>query len=181
MQVIVATAKAPTSLDSYEALHPPVCELSPLDLETGARTSIRVVGFLSDGHGEWENLGYSSPGLAEEQALWHPAVFSAVLQRTGLVADAPEGPEAPLTESVRIAQDVKARHIKLRHRGQFPVFWPAKTDEATPERDVFPEAEVNMRCLSTKMRTNVCRSLKSGCEVEFGRREFLAISIGGFV
>jgi serine/alanine adding enzyme len=37
-----------------------------------------------------------------------------------------------------------------------------------------------MRCHSTKMRTNVRRSLKSSVEIEFGRREFLGDFYGVF-
>lgn len=91
----------------------------------------------------------------------------------GLVADSPEAGEALLGEAIRIARDVKAEYIELRHRGESPVSWPAKTAKVTLECDVFSDAEENMRRLSTKMRTNVRRSLKLGLKAEFGQREFL--------
>jgi FemAB-related protein (PEP-CTERM system-associated) len=91
----------------------------------------------------------------------------------GLVADSPETSEALLAEAIRLARDVKAEYIELRHRGESRVSWPAKTAKVTLECDVFPDAEKNMQHLSTKMRTNVRRSLKLGLEAEFGQREFL--------
>lgn len=91
----------------------------------------------------------------------------------GLVADSSEALEALLAEAIRIARDVKAEYIELRHRGDSPVPWPAKTAKVTLESEVFPDAEENMRHLSTKMRTNVRRSLKLGLEAQFGRQEFL--------
>ena len=91
----------------------------------------------------------------------------------GLLADTAEAREALLTEAIRLARDVKAEYIELRHRGESPVSWPAKTKKVTLECDVFPDPEENMRHLSTKMRTNVRRSLKLGLEAKFGREEFL--------
>jgi len=87
----------------------------------------------------------------------------------GLVADSSEALEALLAEAIRIARDVKAEYIELRHRGDSPVSWPARTAKVTLECDVFPDAEENMRRLSTKMRTNIRRSLKLGLQAEFGR------------
>ncbi|MFZ0921867.1 MAG: FemAB family XrtA/PEP-CTERM system-associated protein [Candidatus Acidiferrales bacterium] len=91
----------------------------------------------------------------------------------GLVADTPVACEALLAETMRIAQDVKAEYVELRHREESPVAWPAKTNKVTLECDVYPEAEQNIQRLSTKMRTNVRRSLKLGLEAEFGKGEFL--------
>ena len=91
----------------------------------------------------------------------------------GLVADAPAAGESLLKESIRIAQEGNAEYIELRHREEAPVPWPAKTNKVTLECDVFPDAEENMRRFSTKMRTNVRRSLKLGLEAEFGQRELL--------
>jgi FemAB-related protein (PEP-CTERM system-associated) len=91
----------------------------------------------------------------------------------GLVADTPAASELLLKESIRIAQDEKTEYIELRHRGESPVSWPAKTNKVTLECDVFPSAEENIQHLSTKMRTNVRRSLKLDLEAEFGQRELL--------
>ena len=98
----------------------------------------------------------------------------------GLVADSPEASESLLKESIRISQEVKAEYIELRHRGEAPMLWPAKTNKVTLECDVFPDAEDNMRRLSSKMRTNVRRSLKLGLEAEFGQQEFLENFYGVF-
>lgn len=91
----------------------------------------------------------------------------------GLVADSPEASEALLAETIRLARELKAEYVELRHRRESPVSWPAKTGKVTLECDVHPDPEESMRRLSTKMRTNVRRSLKLGLEAEFGREEFL--------
>src|ERR1700684_3783899 len=91
----------------------------------------------------------------------------------GLVADTPAASESLLKESIRIAQGGNAEYIELRHREEAPVSWPAKMNKVTLECDVFPDVEENMRRLSTKMRTNVRRSLKLDLEAEFGQLELL--------
>ena len=91
----------------------------------------------------------------------------------GLVADTPAAGEALLNEALRIARDAKARYVELRHRGASFVPWPSKTAKVTLECDVYSDPEENMRHLSTKMRTNVRRALKSGLEAKFGGAEFL--------
>ena len=98
----------------------------------------------------------------------------------GLVADSPEAGEALLTETIRIAREVKASHIELRHQGASPVSWPAKRNKVTLACDVFPDKEKNMQHLSTKMRTNVRRSLKLGLEADFGQEELLDDFYGVF-
>ena len=91
----------------------------------------------------------------------------------GLLADSPEARDALLAETIRLARELKVKYVELRHRGDSPVSWPAKSSKVTLECDVLPDAEENMRHLSTKMRTNIRRSLKLGLEAEFGREEFL--------
>ena len=91
----------------------------------------------------------------------------------GLLAGSSEAVESLLDESIRLARDLKAEYIELRHRGDSSVSWPAKTSKVTLECDVLPDAEENMRRLSTRMRTNVRRSLKLGLDAKFGREEFL--------
>lgn len=91
----------------------------------------------------------------------------------GIVADSPEASEALLAESLRIARDANATYVEIRHRGESPIPWPAKTTKVTLECDIHAEDEQNILRLSTKMRTNVRRSLKSGLEVRFGREELL--------
>jgi serine/alanine adding enzyme len=91
----------------------------------------------------------------------------------GLVTDTPEAAETLLTEAIRTAKEVKAEYVELRHRGESPISWPGKTSKVTLEYEVFPDTEENMRHLSTKMRTNVRRSLKLGLAAEFGRSELL--------
>lgn len=91
----------------------------------------------------------------------------------GLVTDTPEAAETLLTEAICTAKEVKAEYVELRHRGESPISWPGKMSKVTLECEVFPDTEENMRHLSTKMRTNVRRSLKLGLAAEFGRSELL--------
>jgi serine/alanine adding enzyme len=91
----------------------------------------------------------------------------------GLVTDSSEAAEALLAEAIRIARDLKAEYIELRHRGDSSISWPAKTNKVTLECDVHSDPEENMRRLTTKMRTNVRRSLKLGLQADFGAKEFL--------
>jgi FemAB-related protein (PEP-CTERM system-associated) len=98
----------------------------------------------------------------------------------GLTADAPAAREGLLAEALRIARDVKAKYVELRHRGATKVPWPSKTNKVTLECDIFPTAEENMQHLSTKMRTNVRRALKSGLEVQSGGKELLSDFYGVF-
>src|ERR1700691_1083766 len=100
--------------------------------------------------------------------------------QAGVVADTPAANESLLKESIRVAQDGNAEYIELRHREEAPVSWPAKRNKVTLECDVFPDTDENMQHLSTKMRTNVRRSLKLGLEAEFGQRELLEDFYGVF-
>lgn len=91
----------------------------------------------------------------------------------GLVADTPAACEALLAEALRIARESNAKYVELRHRRLTDVPWPSKTSKVTLECDIFPTAEENMQHLSTKMRTNVRRALKSDLEASFGGQELL--------
>lgn len=91
----------------------------------------------------------------------------------GVISDSPDASETLLGETLRIARDVRAKYVELRHREQSMVSWPSKTTKVTLECDIYSDPEENMRHLSTKMRTNVRRSLKSELESEFGGEEFL--------
>jgi len=91
----------------------------------------------------------------------------------GLVADQSASCELLLEETLRIAREVKAKYVELRHRGTTSLPWPSKTAKVTLECDVYSDPEENMRRLSTKMRTNVRRTLKSGLEAVGGGEELL--------
>jgi FemAB-related protein (PEP-CTERM system-associated) len=91
----------------------------------------------------------------------------------GIVADSPAVANALADEAVRVAERAGAEYVELRHGHETALSWPAKTNKVTLVCDVFADAEENMQHLSTKMRTNVRRSLRSGLGAEFGGREFL--------
>src|SRR6185437_11034390 len=91
----------------------------------------------------------------------------------GIVADLPTVANALAEKAVRIAKRSGAEYVELRHAHETALSWPAKTNKVTLVCDVFADPEENMQHLSTKMRTNVRRSLRAGLEAEFGGREFL--------
>lgn len=91
----------------------------------------------------------------------------------GIVATSQEATDALADEAIRLGQEIGAEYIELRHAGNAPVNWPAKTNKVTLVCDVFADPEQNMQQLPTKMRTNVRRALKSGLEAEFGGAELL--------
>jgi serine/alanine adding enzyme len=91
----------------------------------------------------------------------------------GIVAESRVATDALISEAIRLAQNLRIDYIELRHTHDASVRWPAKTNKVTLVCDVSADSEENMRRLSTKMRTNVRRSLRSGLEAEFGGAEFL--------
>lgn len=91
----------------------------------------------------------------------------------GIVADSPAAANALAEEAVRLAERAGAEYVEFRHAHEIGLSWPAKTNKVTLVCNVFADAEENMQHLSTKMRTNVRRSLRSGLKAEFGGREFL--------
>jgi len=91
----------------------------------------------------------------------------------GIVADSPIAANALAEEAVRLAERTGAEYVELRHAQEAALSWPAKTNKVTLVCDVFADPEENMQHLSTKMRTNVRRSLRSGLQAEFAGREFL--------
>lgn len=91
----------------------------------------------------------------------------------GIVADSPPVANALAQEAVRLTERAGAKYIELRHAHDIAPSWRSKTNKVTLVCDVFADPEENMQHLSTKMRTNVRRSLKSGFQAEFGGREFL--------
>ena len=91
----------------------------------------------------------------------------------GIVADSPVAANALAAEAVRLAERTGAKYIELRHAHESGISWRVKTNKVSLVCDVFADPEQNMQHLSTKMRTNVRRSLRSGLQAEFAGREFL--------
>lgn len=91
----------------------------------------------------------------------------------GIVADSPIAANALAEDAVRLAERAAAGYIELRHAHESGISWRAKTSKVSLVCDVSADPEQNMQHLSTKMRTNVRRSLRSGLQAEFAGREFL--------
>ncbi len=92
----------------------------------------------------------------------------------GIVAESQESIEALAREAIRLAREVGSGYVEIRHAHDAHLSWPAKTNKVTLICDLFADSEQNMQNLSTKMRTNVRRSLRSGLEAQFGGGEFLS-------
>lgn len=91
----------------------------------------------------------------------------------GIVAKNEETQSALVIEAMRIAKDLKADHLELRQRRIAIPNMKTKKNKVMLACEIYPDAERNMMRLSTKMRTNVRRSLKSGLRAEFGGSELL--------
>lgn len=93
--------------------------------------------------------------------------------QAGVVADSDAARDALISEGLRMARDFGASYFELRHRGISVPQLDARTNKVMLACDVYPSAEQIMQRLTTKMRTNVRRALKTELEVEFGGAEFL--------
>jgi serine/alanine adding enzyme len=93
--------------------------------------------------------------------------------QAGIAAGTEKARDALLEEAIRTARELKVRYLELRHREESLSKLHVKRSKVMLVRDVYPESDQIMEGLSTKMRTNVRRSLKSGFVAEFGGRELL--------
>ncbi len=113
--------------------------------------------------------------LAENKSRFFGHIFCSLpfFSQAGVVADSKEVANALTDKAIALAESAGAEYVELRHSYDGALSWPAKTSKVTLVCDVFPTPEENMQHLSTKMRTNVRRSLRSELEAEFGREEYL--------
>ncbi|HEV2488853.1 MAG TPA: FemAB family XrtA/PEP-CTERM system-associated protein [Candidatus Acidoferrales bacterium] len=93
--------------------------------------------------------------------------------QAGVVAEDEEVQDALLLEAIRIARDLKAEYLELRQRGIALSKMNSKKNKAMLVCDVYPDMARNMQRLTTKMRTNVRRALKTSLIAEFGGSELL--------
>jgi len=91
----------------------------------------------------------------------------------GIVAENQETREQLLVEAVALAGKLGVQYLELRHAAALGLDLRSKTDKVTLVCDVDRDPEKIMQSLTTKMRTNVRRSLKSELKAEFGGAEFL--------
>lgn len=93
--------------------------------------------------------------------------------QAGIVAENEAAQDALLLEAIRVARDLRADYLELRQRGTAVSNMDAKKNKVMLTCDVYPDVERNMLRLTTKMRTNVRRALKTNLGVEFGGSELL--------
>lgn len=93
--------------------------------------------------------------------------------QAGVLAQSDAARDALIGEGLRMARDFRADYFQLRHRGTTVPQLDARTNKLMLACEVYPDADQIMQRLSTKMRTNVRRALKTELEVEFGGAELL--------
>ncbi len=91
----------------------------------------------------------------------------------GIVADAKESQAELLAAAIDLARKLKASYVELRHRQRLSLGLLSKTSKNTLVCDLFADQEELLRRLTTKMRTNVRRAMKTGLRAEFGGDELL--------
>jgi|SRR5690348_862617 len=113
--------------------------------------------------------------LCENESRFFGHLLCSVpfFSEAGIVAQSRRAANALAEQAIQIAERTGAEYIELRHAHEALPAWGAITNKVTLVCDVFATPEENMQHLSTKMRTNVRRSLRTGIEAEFGGREFL--------
>jgi len=91
----------------------------------------------------------------------------------GVVAETPAAERALVEEAVRLAQQLNADHLELRHRHDCRLPLPVKTGKVAVVRQVCADPEQLLRSLDKKVRADVRKSQKAGFIAEFGGDEFL--------
>lgn len=91
----------------------------------------------------------------------------------GIVAEKEESQAELLAAAIDLARKLKVSYLELRHRQRLPLNLRSKTSKNTLVCDLSADPEEMLRRLTTKMRTNVRRAMKTGLRAEFGGTEFL--------
>src|SRR6267378_3221076 len=95
------------------------------------------------------------------------------LNAGGIVADNSTIEEQLFSEAARLAKEVGAKHVELRHREDHELGLPTRTNKVTVVLPVEAESEKMWKALNTKMRTKVRKSMSFGLSAEFGGLELL--------
>lgn len=91
----------------------------------------------------------------------------------GLLADSPETRDALLTESIRIAKNLKAEYIEIRHRGDPGLELPTRKHKVSLVLPIQPDTDKIWSALPHKVRTDIRKGMKSGLTAEFGGQQLL--------
>ena len=95
------------------------------------------------------------------------------LNAGGIVAEGTVIEEQLIDEAVRLAKNVGAKHVELRHREDHGLSLPTRTNKVTVVLPIETNSEKMWKALNTKMRTKVRKSMSFGLSAEFGGLELL--------
>jgi FemAB-related protein (PEP-CTERM system-associated) len=84
----------------------------------------------------------------------------------GVVAEDKAAEEALIQEGIKLCQQLKARHLELRHRHDHSLGLPAKTNKVAVMMEVGPDKEKMMRTLRHEVRTKIRKAIKLGLTAE---------------
>jgi len=91
----------------------------------------------------------------------------------GIAAETEEAREQLLAATIDLARQLNIGYIELRQQQRTSTDLRSKTNKNTLISDLSADPEDMLGRLTTKMRTNVRRALKTGLHAEFGGAEFL--------
>jgi FemAB-related protein (PEP-CTERM system-associated) len=91
----------------------------------------------------------------------------------GICADSREACSSLLDEAIRIAQEVKAEHIELRHVGENIFDLPVKTAKMSMRLSLPEEPDTLWKSLPSKLRSQIRRPEKEDMQVKIGREDDL--------
>lgn len=84
----------------------------------------------------------------------------------GVVAEDKAAEDALLREGIKLCQQLKARHLELRHRHDHSLALPAKTNKVSVVMEVGPDEEKMLRALRHEVRTKIRKAIKLGLTAE---------------
>lgn len=102
------------------------------------------------------------------------------LNAGGALAEDEATKQALLAEAVTLAQQMKVRHMELRHRYDPGLNLPTLKHKVSLVLPLSNESEAMWSALPHKVRTDVRRGMKSNLQAEFGGPEFLDDFYGVF-
>ena len=91
----------------------------------------------------------------------------------GICADSTEARIYLLQEAIKIAKDVKAEHIELRHTGEKTIDLPAKSAKVSMRLSLPGEPDKLWESLPSKLRSQIKRPEKEDMHVKIGREDEL--------
>jgi serine/alanine adding enzyme len=95
------------------------------------------------------------------------------LGECGIASGNEAAKQSLLEGAIRLAKELRADYLELRHRSDHGLGLPAKTDKVRVVLPIQPDPEKMWAALNTKIRTKIRKSMNSGLTAEFGGPEFL--------